>query len=320
VNSCDDKAAFSRGLAESARWGTATIGDIAGVAGSQAPVAPFVPRVVSFLELLGLSRERAQAELRRADEHLSKGTTATCGLSPHAPYSVRADLFRDLVDLAVRRRAPLAMHLAESRAELELLARGTGEFVPFLKEVGVWDSELFRGGVRPLDFLRELARVERALVVHGNYLAADEIDFLAEHPQISVVYCPRTHSFFRHDPHPWRELIARNVNVALGTDSRASNPDLGLWNELLYLRELAPGPDPALLLGLGTSNGALALGLARETGSLAEGKSADLAVVELADGDSTDPYALLFRAENRIAAVMIAGLWLPGIENSGDSL
>ena len=105
-------------------------------------------------------------------------------------------------------------------------------------------------------------------------------------------------------------LLARGINVALGTDSRASNPDLSLWNELLFLRRLAPDIDPAGLLKLATWNGALALGLGHETGTLDVGKSADLAVVEVVGGDSADPYEVLFRPGNRIARAMCGGTWV----------
>jgi cytosine/adenosine deaminase-related metal-dependent hydrolase len=201
------------------------------------------------------------------------------------------------------------MHLAETREELQLLHDGTGPFVEFLKELGVWRSEAIPRGSRPLDYLRELARVETALAIHGNYLAADEIDFLSAHANVSVVYCPRTHAFFGHAKHPWQVLLAKGVNVALGTDSRASNPDLNLWNELLFLRALAPDFDPTALLKLGTHNGAIALGLGRETGTLETGKSADLAIVDLAASQSADPYELLFHPGSRITEAMCSGRW-----------
>jgi cytosine/adenosine deaminase-related metal-dependent hydrolase len=295
-----------RGLAESCGSGTTTIGDIAGPESSSAPR----PRRVAFLELLGLASQRVEEQLHRGREHLADDSSVIRGLSPHAPYSVHPDLFRGLVDLAVARRAPIAMHLAETREELQLLAHGTGEFVPFLEALGVWQPEAIPRGSRPLDYLRELARADSALAVHGNYLAPDEIEFLTENLNISVVYCPRTHAFFGHAAHPWRTLLERGVNVALGTDSRASNPDLSLWNELLFLRQESPDFDCAGLLKLGTSNGALALGLGHDTGTLDVGKSADLAIVELVSGDSTDPYALLFNPGSRVARAMSGGEWL----------
>jgi cytosine/adenosine deaminase-related metal-dependent hydrolase len=310
LSSSDDafeKQIVEQGRRESARWGTTLIGDITGAGSSLSVAGTDGPRLVTFLEVLGLAPERVASQLDRARAHLAEPHGLSRGLSPHAPYSVHPDLVGGLVDLAVSRRAPVAMHLAETRAELELLADGTGEFLPFLEGVGVWRADAILRGTRPLDYLRELARAENALAIHGNYFAADEVDFLAIHPNISVVYCPRTHAFFRHEPHPWRELLKRHVNVALGTDSRASSPDLGLWNELLFLRAHFPDFDPSLLLRLGTWNGAFALGLESESGSLAVGKAADLAVVELAAGEATDPHDLLFRPENRIRSVMCGG-------------
>jgi cytosine/adenosine deaminase-related metal-dependent hydrolase len=297
-----------RGREESARCGTTTLGDIAGqpAAATEGHDALPGPRTVAFLELLGLAPERTGPQLQRAADHVAAKTSSLPGLSPHAPYSVHPDLLRGAVDLAVKHRVPVAMHLAETRAELELLATGTGEFVPFLEALGAWRPDAIPRGSRPLDYLRELSRAECALVVHGNYLDDVEIDYLASHPNLTVVYCPRTHAFFGHDPHPWRGLLARGINLAVGTDSRASNPDLSLFAELQFLRQLAPDLDPSELLQVGTFNGAFALGLEHETGSLATGKSADLAIVNLA-GDETDPYALLFHPESRVGLTLCAG-------------
>ena len=62
--------------------------------------------------------------------------------------------------------------------------------------------------------------------------------------------------------------------VAIGTDGRGSNPDLSVWNELLFLRSAYPDVDPALLLQMGTQNGARALGLESRLGTLEAGKTA----------------------------------------------
>ncbi len=56
---------------------------------------------------------------------------------------------------------------------------------------------------------------------------------------MSVVYCPRTHAFFGHEPYPLAELLQRGVRVALGTDSRASNPDLDMWTEMRFVARAA---------------------------------------------------------------------------------
>ncbi|RPI80948.1 MAG: amidohydrolase, partial [Planctomycetaceae bacterium] len=232
------------------------------------------------------------------------------GLSPHAPYSVHPTLLKGLVDLAIESGAPVAMHLAATRSELELLARGGGEFAEFLKRLAVWNPDVFRERRSILDYLKELARSPRGLVVHGNYLSDADIEFLARNPQLSVVYCPRTHAYFGHEPHPWRTLLERNINVALGTDSRASNPDLSVWDELQFLRRCEPDVPGQTLLDLATIRGARALGLEAHCGTITPGRSADLAIIDLPAVPSADPYDTLLHPSSRIQATVLRGHWL----------
>jgi cytosine/adenosine deaminase-related metal-dependent hydrolase len=306
------------GARECRRSGTTLAGDIVSNNWSEESNSASGPRQVAFLELLGLSPSQITPQLARAREHLRHGPEGTFptsagrpirALSPHAPYSVNPQLFTGLVSLARESGAPLAMHLAESPAERELIEQGRGEFVEFLTSLGVWQPAVFPRGMQILDYLKELAALSRALVIHGNDLTAREQDFLATCAGASVVYCPRTHAYFGHPRHPWLELLARGVNVAIGTDSRASNPDLSLWKELLFLRQQFPQVAPATLLEIGTIRGARALGQERLTGSLAVGKEADLAIIDLPRGDSTDPCSLLFDPASRVAGVMIGGAW-----------
>jgi cytosine/adenosine deaminase-related metal-dependent hydrolase len=77
---------------------------------------------------------------------------------------------------------------------------------------------------------------------------------------LTVVYCPRTHHFFRYPDHPVARLQAAGVRVALGTDSRASNPDLNLWKEVQYLLCHRMDLPPGNVLEMATVNGARALG------------------------------------------------------------
>lgn len=312
----DTASALAAGLAESASAGTTTVGEIATAGWSPEHFTSATPRAVVFRELIGLRTDQIDEQLDIARDHLSAGDRTTLiddlryGLSPHAPYSVHPDLFSRLVTLAAGSRAPLAVHLAETQAELELLSRGSGEFVQMLKEFGVWDRHAIPRGSRPLDYLRMLTSLNHALVIHGNYLSDDEIDLLCRHPNLTVVYCPRTHAGFGHSPHPWRTLMERGGSVAIGTDSRASNPDLSLWRELCFLREQFPDVPPRRLLELGTLRGARALGLGETTGILAVGRLADLTVVSLNASPTGDAISTLLHYRNRIAATMRSGRWI----------
>ncbi len=230
------------------------------------------------------------------------------GLSPHAPYSVHPELLDRVLRLAKAANVPVAMHLAESGEELELLASGTGPFRQLLEHLGVWAPEVFPGGWRPLDYLKRLADAPVALIIHGNYLDPEEIDFLADHrANMSLVYCPRTHAYFRHARYPLAEMLARGVNVALGTDSRASNPDLSMWAELRFAAHTHREVPPAAILEMATVAGARALGIDAEVGTLEPGKLANLVVVDLPAALAGDPHQLLLEAEMDIFAMWHRG-------------
>src|SRR5690606_23901877 len=101
-----------------------------------------------------------------------------------------------------------------------------------LKDLGLWRPDLIPQSDDWRPYLEPLSTAPRALVIHGNFLEAADLDFLAGQPQMSVVYCPRTHHHFGHSPHPWKRMREQGIRVVLGTDSRASNPDLSLFREL----------------------------------------------------------------------------------------
>lgn len=305
------------GCRECLASGSTLVADIVSGEWSESAISPGSLKVVAFLESIGLTPARFSAQIEAARKHLSEGASEDAaaadasvvrGLSPHAPYSVHPDLLKSLVDLAVESRAPVAMHLAETSVERELVERGTGPFVDFLCGLGVWNPAIFGTGRRLIDSVRELSRAHRALLIHGNDLVPEEISLIADHPNLAVVFCPRTHAFFRRPAHPWRTLLSHGINVALGTDSRASNPDLSLWSELKFLRRQAPDFSPAGLLEMATRNGARALGLAADCGTITPGKFADLATVALPPRDATDPYDLLFDGAARVVGTMASGV------------
>ena len=123
---------------------------------------------------------------------------------------------------------------------------------------------------------------------------------------MSLVYCPRTHAFFRHAPYPLAQLLDRGVTMALGTDSRASSPDLSILAEMRFLARQHPEIARPTILRLGTLGGAQALGLDRSVGTIEPGKLAHLTIVALADRDA-DPYDLLLDSD-----APVIGRWWRG--------
>ena len=290
------RRATTAGLNESAGAGVAGIGEIATALWAE---DSFKSRDdiggTVFLELLGLAPARMEPLLASAKQHVSAGNPASFrrGLSPHAPYTVHPDLLQRVCRLSAETKTPLAMHLAESSAELELLRSHSGPLVERLKELGAWHPGSLPRGLRPLDYLEMLAAADQVLVIHGNFLVRDEMEFIAaRRDRMTVVYCPRTHAYFPHGDYPLAEMLSSGVRVAVGTDSRASNPDLSILSELRHIARNHPSIAPEEILKMGTLNGAEALGLADRLGSLTPGKLAAFAVVPIPDTEG-DPYELL---------------------------
>jgi cytosine/adenosine deaminase-related metal-dependent hydrolase len=185
-----------------------------------------------------------------------------------------------------------------------------GPFQELLEERSMWDAEAIPRGSRPMDYLRILAQAPRSLVIHGNYLDAAERDFLAGHAdRMSLVYCPRTHAYFGHPAYSLAELLSKGVRAALGTDSRASNPDLDLLAEMRYVASAFPAVDPRVVLRMGTLMGAEALGCDAKVGSLTVGKLANVIAVPIGDASKSTDGVLesLFAARAKPSHVWVRG-------------
>ena len=308
---CVSHEAVRAGLEESLRCGTTMLGEIAQPNWSMEPLVDAGLRAVIFLELIAPTLDRVEAAAVLAQRHLDSADLSRAfdpGLSPHAPYSVHPALLRRVIDLSRQRRFPVAFHLAESGEELVFLRHGVGPFQHLLLDLRRWDSIASERLASPIEYLKELAPGYRTLVIHGNFLDDEEIGFAASHNEnMSVVYCPRSHGYFDYGRYPLDAMLSAGVNVALGTDSRASAPDLSVLEEMRFVAKRYPSVPPSAVLRMGTLNGARALGLEAEVGSLEPGKSADLAIVALPDRDAADPHELLFDSEEPVVATWQRG-------------
>lgn len=252
------RKAIELGLQELRDCGTSLAGEIT-TPPCDYPDSNAGPELVTFAEVLGLDADRARERLEASLCHSM--VHADGGWSPHAPYSTSIQSIEACVQYAREYDRPVAMHVAESPDERELLCNGTGPFADTLRELGAWREGLFPWSGDPFETLIDrLARAPRALLIHGNDLNDAEIQRLRRHDNLTVVHCPRTHHFFGYQPHPVDLIVRAGVRVALGTDSRASNPDLNLWREVQFLLRNRTDLNPADVVAMATMHGADALG------------------------------------------------------------
>jgi cytosine/adenosine deaminase-related metal-dependent hydrolase len=200
----------------------------------------------------------------------------------------------------------LATHVAESRAEVNLLTDGSGPFAEAWRARGIPLPE--PRGRSPVAWLAEHgALTERTLCIHAVQLDLADIDCLAM-SGASVAHCPLSNRGHGHGAAPLAALLQAKVRVGLGTDSVVSVGRLDLLAEARAARSLAALTADELLELL-TLGGARALGVDSETGSLRIGKWGDCTVIRMRRGAPGDSPAerILASALSDVLLTCVAG-------------
>jgi len=267
------RAAAYMNQLEMIRGGVTTFIDIFRFPGEAAAVAEhsglraiFSPQIIDQPAGAGETLESSLAFIETwKDRHPGRIFT---WLGPHAPYSVSADTFRQVGDIAERFDIGIHTHLCETRDEVNQFQE--------------------RYGKTPVEYLHDLGLLSpRLLVAHGVHLSDADIRLLAEH-DVAVAYNPSSNMKLASGVARVPELIDAGVRVGLGTDSNLSNNNLDMFEEMRLgallqkvWRDDAEALPCELVLRLATSRAAECLGLAGQIGSLEVGKRADMIIVNL---------------------------------------
>ena len=278
----DETEAIARlGAAQCLASGITTVGDASFSGAAALACAALGLRAIVYLEVFGRGPESIAGRVAETRERIADvlGDGVRLGISPHAPYTCSAELYAACLELGL----PVATHLAESEAEQEWLAFGTGAWEPFADMLAEPTGET---GIRHL--ARHGALSGSMTAAHCVIVDEDEIELLARH-DVAVAHCPRSNALLGCGIAPLAALRETGARVGLGTDSPASAPSFDMFDEMraavMGARARERRSDvlsAADALALATRGSAQALGLEDEIGCLAPGKSADLAVVSLA--------------------------------------
>lgn len=220
-------------------------------------------------------------------------------LAPHAPYTVSSDSLVATNALAAELDIPIHIHVHETADEIDNFVQQHGE--------------------RPLKRLERLGMLSpRLLAVHTTQLQDEEIQILAT-SGVNVIHCPESNLKLASGFCPVHKLLKAGVNVALGTDSAASNDDLDILGEMHTAALLAKGMSQdarclpaAQALRMGTLNGAQALGIDHLTGSLVPGKSADITAIDMHDIETQPIYNPLSQLVYSVGRDKVTDVWVAG--------
>jgi len=186
----------------------------------------------------------------------------------HSPYTCSPETLVRGKDLARELGVLFQIHAAETQGETAQVRAQRGLTpIRFLDALGILDQD--------------------TLAVHCVHLDDEEIDILAERRTPAAV-CVESQMKLASGVAKVPEMLAKGVEVALGTDGPASNNDLNLFGEIrsLALFFKAATLDPTVLpaaqvLSLAGPAGARALGWGDDIGTLKPGMKADLIVLDL---------------------------------------
>lgn len=218
---------------------------------------------------------------------------------PHAAFTVNPQILRDVASKITTCKLGIHMHVHSHKAGVDQFTQQHGQ--------------------RPLAYLNELGLCSPRLVAAHMTDANDEDIAILKNTGTSVVHCPESNIHLNNGIAPVAQFIDEGINVALGTDSVASNYDLDMLSEMrsacfadkIY-HQHTPGLSPATAIKMATINGAKALGLDHTIGSLEKGKAADVIAINLnqiSPSQTFNPMVELVYAAN---SHQVTDAWIAG--------
>ena len=301
--------AARRGLADCYAAGVTLIADTGDSGAAIQALSEAGGAGVVYQEVFGPDPAKVEpslAELQHKIHRSSRLATGRVriGVSPHAPYTVSGPLFSAVARWARAEDLPLAVHLAESPAEVQFLVAGTGPFAEAWRARGIpLPASL---GQTPVTWLAgHDVLSEQSLCIHAVQVGPEDIQRLAD-AGAAVAHCPLSNRIHGHGAAPLAALLSAGIRVGLGTDSVASVGRLDLLAEARAARALAD-LSPVRLLELCTLGGAHALGLGSETGSLAIGKWGDCTVIRPPQGSGLPAELVLASSPADVLATYVGG-------------
>ena len=176
---------------------------------------------------------------------------------------------------AARLQTGIHMHLVES---------------PYQKDYG-----LRTWGKTPVQHLQDLEFLgPEVSFAHSVWLTENDIEILAD-SGATVCHNASSNLRLKNGIAPVNPMLARGVNVAMGTDSTAINDDDDLIQEMRLVSKLHRQPgltEPAIttehVFGMATANAAAPTGFAGAIGTLRPGYRADMLLIRL--DELAEPY------------------------------
>lgn len=220
--------------------------------------------LVSGLNNFTSSLEQTEEEYLKWNQ---KNSLISYQLGIHAEYTCSKELIAGVSRLAHKYRAPVYLHLAETKKEVaDCVERYGVTPTVFLDNMGVFD---YGGGG-----------------YHCVHMTTEDMEVFRRRKLFAITN-PASNMKLASGMAPICEFVKRKITVAIGTDGPASNNCLDMFREMFLVSGLsklreedAASLDATEVLRMATVGGAKAMHLSKSD-VIAKGKNADLILLDL---------------------------------------
>jgi len=287
------RESIREGLKELKASGATTVGDLTTYEGAVSCYQDSGLRVVTYPEVMNLNRklsqDRFESALAYVDEVMAlDNPKIRPGLAPYAPYTLSKNLLKIFYQHIQQLKVPLQIHSSLSFAEMEFFYDSKGDIANLLFPHVGWGESLPPPHQKtPIQYLNDIGFLQVKPALAGCvHLGPTDLALVA-HSGSSVICCPRANETLNVGRSPLKKILSNKIPIGLGSESRACNSSLSLWDEMRSAKETL-GEGETLnsheLLTMATIGGARTLNLEKEVGSLEKGKWADFIVLRTPEG------------------------------------
>lgn len=235
-------------------------------AAKDAGVRAFMGKCITGTDLYADAYESFRKALEEKDNYESDLLKFV--LSPHSVYACSPELLKQISEESQKRNMLKHIHLSESDKEVSNC----------LAEYGKTPVELLCS----IEFLDD-----KTVTAHCVKLVNNDVDILKQ-KGVCVVTNPSSNAKLGNGIAPVVDMIKKNVNVCLGTDSAASNNTLNMFREMGIFSILHKADTQCAttlnannVLECATVNPSVFLQMKNKIGVIEKGANADLIFVDL---------------------------------------
>ena len=238
-------------------------------------------------EQIGINESSSGKIFARSSEVASAESQVRTALAVHSPYSVSPSLMKSIKSYNNLRGSVTSIHLSETSDELEFVMSGTGRMSDLLSQrVGKWQFN--PAGMSPVEYVDSLGMLDnRTLCVHCVFTDERDLDIMSKRGS-AVAVCVRSNRELSGHVPAVEKFFQNGLKVLIGTDSRASSPDLDMFSEIAaFYSEFHGVVTPEQVFRSATYDAAEFLGIANTFGSISAGTKAALVYAPF-DGKGED--------------------------------